>query len=86
MRQRLAKYTLIVTEKPDAAARIAVALDETGKPKRLLDHGVPYYEATRDKSLVVVPAFGHLYTVAGEKKSRGEYPVFEYQMGASVHG
>jgi DNA topoisomerase-1 len=75
----LEKYTLIVTEKPDAAARIAAALDGEGKPKRTLDKGVPYYEATRDRNLVVVPALGHLYTVASEKKGRGEYPVFEFK-------
>jgi DNA topoisomerase-1 len=75
----LAKYTLIVTEKPDAAARIAISLDAEGKPKRNVQSGVPYYEATRDKPLVVVPALGHLYTVTGEKGSRGAYPVFRFR-------
>jgi DNA topoisomerase-1 len=74
----LAKYTLIITEKPDAAARIATALDSEGKPTRILDHGVPYYEVTRDKNLVIVPALGHLYTVASNKKGSG-YPVFEFR-------
>jgi DNA topoisomerase-1 len=77
--QSLAKYTLIITEKPDAAARIASALDEGEKPRRVLDHGVPYFEAHRDGDLVVVPALGHLYTVAGERTGRGDYPVFEYK-------
>ena len=72
----LEKFTLIVTEKPDAAARIASALDREGKPKRVLERGVPYYESTRDKKIVVVPALGHLYTVAGNPKERGRYPVF----------
>ena len=72
----LRKYTLIVTEKPDAAARIALALDAEGKTKRILDNGVPYYKAARNEEIVVVPALGHLYTVAGEKKGR-DYPVFE---------
>jgi DNA topoisomerase-1 len=75
----LAKYTLIVTEKPDAAARIASALDANGKPKRNVQNGVPYYEAEGDNDLVIIPALGHLYTVAGEKKGRGDYPVFEYK-------
>ena len=74
----MAKYTLIVTEKPDAAARIAGALDSEGKPSRHLDHGVPYYEAKRDRSLVVVPALGHLYTVSSGKKGSG-YPVFDFK-------
>ncbi|HLC01088.1 MAG TPA: toprim domain-containing protein, partial [Candidatus Bathyarchaeia archaeon] len=71
-------YTLIVTEKPDAAARIASALDAEGKPKRMLDKGVPFYVATRNGEIVVVPALGHLYTVAAEKKGR-DYPVFNYK-------
>lgn len=29
------KYTLIITEKPDAARRIAQALDYKGKPKKM---------------------------------------------------
>ena len=74
----MAKYTLIITEKPDAAARIAAALDVDGKPKRILDNGVPCYEVTRDKNLVVVPALGHLYTVASDAKGSG-YPVFEFR-------
>jgi len=73
------RYTLVITEKPDAAAKIAGALDSEGKPKRILDHGVPYYEAKRDRSLlVVVPALGHLYTIASEKKGFS-YPVFDFK-------
>ena len=75
----LAKYTLIITEKPDAANRIAMALDVEGKPKKLFDSGVPYFEAQRNGCLVVVPALGHLYTVAGIEKAKRDYPVFEYQ-------
>ncbi len=71
------KYTLIVTEKPDAAARIAAALDIEGKPQREQKNGVPYYRAQRNGEIVVVPAIGHLYTVASKQKQRG-YPVFDY--------
>jgi DNA topoisomerase I len=74
----LGRYTLIVTEKPDAATRIASALDAEGKARRILDNGVPYYVATRNGEIVVVPALGHLYTVADEKKGR-DYPVFDYR-------
>ncbi len=73
------KYTLIITEKPDAANRIAAALDATGKAKKIVENGVPYYVAKRNKDIVIVPALGHLYTVASEKKERGHYPVFSYQ-------
>ncbi len=74
----LEKYTLIITEKPDAANRIASALDALGKAKRLLENGVPYYEAQRDEKIVVVPALGHLYTVSAGGKGRN-YPVFSYE-------
>jgi DNA topoisomerase-1 len=75
----LEKYTLIITEKPDAANRIASALDAAGKAEKIVDNGVPYYVAKRSRDIVVVPALGHLYTVASEKKGRDHYPVFNYQ-------
>lgn len=72
------KYTLIITEKPDAANRIATALDEDGKPKKTVANGVPYYHAYRGGNIVVVPALGHLYTITSKKKGRS-YPIFDYQ-------
>ncbi|MEJ5327503.1 MAG: DNA topoisomerase I [Candidatus Bathyarchaeia archaeon] len=72
----LEKYTLIITEKPDAASRIATALDAKGKAEKVVENGVPYYLAKREGNIVVVPALGHLYTVASQKKG---YPVFDYQ-------
>jgi DNA topoisomerase-1 len=75
----LEKYTLIVTEKPDAANRIAMALDANGKPKKTVENGVPYYQAYRNGNIVVVPALGHLYTVASKEKAKRDYPVFDYQ-------
>jgi len=74
----LQKYTLLITEKPDAANRIATALDEQGKPKKAFANGVPYYEAYRGGNIVVVPALGHLYTVTSKERTR-DYPVFDYQ-------
>jgi DNA topoisomerase-1 len=73
----LGKYTLIITEKPDAATRIATALDAEGKPKKSVSNGVPYYQAYRDGNIVVVPALGHLYTIISKKRGSG-YPVFDY--------
>ena len=64
----LRSYTLIITEKPDAASRIASALDTEGKALKKTENGVPYYTAKRAGNIVVVPALGHLYTVAGKKK------------------
>ena len=73
------KYTLIVTEKPDAANRIAMALDANGNAKKIFDGGIPYYQAYRNGNLVVVPALGHLYTVASNEKAKRDYPVFDYR-------
>jgi len=75
----LEKYTLIITEKPNAANRIALALDAEGKPERMVEKGVPYYLAKRSEEVVVVPALGHLYTVADKRKKKGDYPVFDFR-------
>jgi len=75
----MGKYTLIITEKPDAAQRIASTLDAQGKAKKMEHNGVPYYLAKRDKDIVIVPALGHLYTVAEERGGRNHYPVFSFK-------
>ncbi|MGB9959503.1 MAG: DNA topoisomerase I [Candidatus Bathyarchaeales archaeon] len=75
----MGKYALIITEKPDAAQRIASALDFKGKAKKMVNNGVPFYVAERDRQIVVVPAVGHLYTVAEEKGGRNYYPVFNFR-------
>jgi DNA topoisomerase-1 len=74
----LRQYTLIITEKPDAAIRIASALDTNRKAERKVENGVPYYVAKRSEDIVVVPALGHLYTVASRKKGKRSYPVFDF--------
>ncbi len=73
------KYTLIITEKPDAAKRIATALDEKGKTQRTLSKGVPYFRACRNGEIIVVPAIGHLYTITSKQKGKRNYPLFDYQ-------
>jgi DNA topoisomerase-1 len=75
----LEKYTLIVAEKPDVAARLAFALDLAEKPKLKRENGVPYYEVSREKKIVVVSALGHLYTVSGDDSCRRGYPAFGYK-------
>ncbi len=70
------KYTLIVTEKPDAARRIALAVDKQHKAARINVDGVPCYAADHNGRIVVVPALGHLYTVTGERSGRDFYPIF----------
>ena len=74
----LQSHTLIITEKPDAAKRIAFALDIEGKPKKKSENGIPYYIAKRDFLITIVPALGHLYTVAIQKKQKYDYPVFNF--------
>jgi DNA topoisomerase-1 len=73
----LGTCTFVITEKPDAAMRIASALDAAGRAKKAWEKGVPYYEAERGGRIVVVPALGHLYAVTGEGKGRSQYPVFD---------
>ena len=73
------KYTLVITEKPDAAQRIAEALDLKGKPKKAQEKKVPYFTVNREKPIVVVPALGHLYTLVHEHGTRNHYPVFNYR-------
>ena len=73
------KHTLIITEKPDAAQRIAMALDSKGKPQKLKENNVPYFVAQRDKKLVIVSALGHLYTIMHTKGGRNDYPIFDFK-------
>jgi DNA topoisomerase-1 len=75
----LRSYTLIITEKPDAASRIASALDAEGKAEKRLENSVPYYVAKRSENIVVVSALGHLYTVASKKRGERSYPVFDFR-------
>jgi len=70
------RRVLVIAEKPDAAKRIAVALDEREAPKRMLEGNVSYYVAKRGGTIVVASAVGHLYTVAAEGKGWNRYPVF----------
>ncbi|MCK9595740.1 DNA topoisomerase I [Candidatus Pacearchaeota archaeon] len=67
-------YELIITEKPQAAMKIADALGKAGKESL---HGVPYYELNRNgKRIVVACAVGHLFTLTQMQKGSG-FPVFD---------
>ena len=70
-------YILIITEKPQAAGKIAAALSD-GKDRRMPGgKGVYYYELERNnKKIVVACAVGHLFSVSQTKKTSG-YPVFD---------
>ncbi|MFW9974910.1 MAG: DNA topoisomerase I, partial [Candidatus Thorarchaeota archaeon] len=68
---------MIVTEKPTAARRIAIALDENNAPIEVKKRGVSYYECKRDtSSLIVVYALGHLFELKQSVKG-WDYPRLE---------
>jgi len=69
------KYTLVITEKPQAALKISSALSD-GKFRKLAENSVPYYEFTKDsKKIIVACAVGHLFTL--KQQSGKGYPVFD---------
>src|SRR5438309_1943648 len=72
--------TLIVCEKPDAAQRVATALDDENLPLKLESQGVTYFEChTKAGPLIVCSALGHLYGVDSKgRSSRSSYPVWDY--------
>ncbi|MBI5803303.1 DNA topoisomerase I [Candidatus Pacearchaeota archaeon] len=68
------RYELIITEKPQAALKIASAL---GKSQKRDVGGVSYYEVIRNgKKIFVACAVGHLFTLSQEKKG-ASIPVFD---------
>lgn len=74
----LKNYTLIITEKPQAAAKIADALADKTASKRNLG-GVPYYELShKGQKIVVACAVGHLFNLAQKEKGSG-WPVFNIE-------
>ena len=69
-------YELIITEKPQAALKIATALAD-GKPIKENMQGVPYYKITRGrKDIIVACAVGHLYGL-DEKEKSWKFPRFD---------
>jgi len=69
-------YVLIVTEKPQAAEKIAAALAD-GKDRKVTKMGVSYYELERNgREIVVGCAVGHLFTISQNVKG-SDYPIFD---------
>jgi len=70
-------HCLIISEKPQAAQRIAEALAE-GSIDKISKRGAYWFEFERNgKKCLCVPAVGHLF-VLDTKKSKGwEYPTFD---------
>jgi len=67
-------YELIITEKPQAATKIASAL---GKSERKNFKGISYYEVKRNgKKIIVACAVGHLFTLK-QNNSGSNIPIFD---------
>ena len=67
---------LIVTEKPQAALKIASAL---GEPRKYSENNVPYYELSKDgKKIIVASAVGHLFNLTYQKGQSG-WPIFKLE-------
>lgn len=78
-------YELIISEKPQASAKIAFALSNGKAIKRNLA-GVPYYELSKDgKKIIVACAVGHLFSLTQKTKNqngktrKSDWPVFDIE-------
>jgi DNA topoisomerase-1 len=69
--------TLIVTEKPKVAERIAKTI---GNAERFSRDGVSYYQVG---DVFVVPAVGHLYGLKEKTPGQWKYPVFDVEWTAN---
>lgn len=73
------KTTLIITEKPAAAAKIATALSDATDKKITTKDGVNYYEFYKGfRKYIVGCAVGHLFGIQQIAK-RGPFPNFEVE-------
>ncbi len=67
---------LIITEKPQAALKIASAL---GAARKYAESNVPYYELNRNgKDIIVASAVGHLFNLTYSKGQTG-WPIFNME-------
>jgi DNA topoisomerase-1 len=69
--------TLILTEKPNVAERIAKAI---GSPRKLSNKGVSYYEV---QDAIVAPTVGHVYSLTEKNRKGWSYPVFDIDWAPS---
>lgn len=74
--KRTGTATLIITEKPQAALKIASAL---GNARKYAENNVPFYELQRGgKTLIVASAVGHLFNLTQSKGQSG-WPIFNME-------
>ena len=70
------EYTLIITEKPQAAQKIAQAL---GTPRKYQEGKASYFEVERKgEKIIVANAVGHLFNLNYKEGQKG-YPIFELE-------
>ncbi len=75
--------TLIISEKPSVAARIAAALGRGNERRSVSREKVSYYEFEgKSGKVYVVAAVGHLFTITQANKERG-YPVLDVRWAPS---
>ncbi|VVB79420.1 Reverse gyrase [uncultured archaeon] len=68
---------LIITEKPQAAEKIAAAISNNSDEKIKEKNGVAYYQFNRDgKNILVGCAVGHLFGIK-QNEARGTFPNFD---------
>lgn len=73
---------LVITEKPQAALKIASAL---GSARKYAENNVPFYELVRDgKTIIVASAVGHLFNLTYQKGQVG-WPVFKMEWTPSFN-
>ena len=73
---------LIITEKPQAAQKIANAL---GNARKISEFGVSYYEVERlGKNILVASAVGHLFNLTYKEGQKG-WPIFDLEWQPSYH-
>jgi DNA topoisomerase-1 len=69
-------YVLIISEKPQAAMKIAYSLSEKAPVKQLIN-GVPYYELNREgQKIIVACAVGHLFSLTSIERG---FPIFNVE-------
>ncbi len=67
---------LVVTEKPQAAEKISLALSD-GRAKKYTDNGVAFYEFEKGgERIIVACAVGHLFSLSQDVKG-SDYPIFQ---------
>lgn len=71
--------TLIITEKPNVAERIAKAIGR-GEEKKFVREGAPYHMVG---DIFIAPAVGHIFGLREKKKDGWRYPVFDIEWAPS---